>query len=87
MTNERIYVISGTMMDGSEIVATYTSDANMAQSEYLQLVAIDMKSVYISDANTGEIYAFFNCEIGEWGTEISRGVSREFTEILAGLRV
>ena len=87
MTNERIYVISGTMMDGSEIVATYTSDANMAQSEYLQLVAIDMQSVYISDANTGEIYAYFNCSCNSWGVEIDRGVSREFTEILAGLRI
>lgn len=83
---EKIYVINGTMMDGSEIVATYTANPFQAQEEYLGLIALDMESVHIEDANTGEVYAFYYHKELEWGTEVSRGVSREFTEILAGLR-
>ena len=85
MMYERIYKVE-TRINGESAPSLYTSNPYQAQEEFLSMVSIDVDSVYITDANTGEIYAYYNCSRGEWGVEIDRGVSREFTEILAGLR-
>lgn len=85
MMYERIYKVE-TRINGESAPSLYTSNPHQAQEEFLAMVSIDVDSVYITDANTGEIYAYYNCSRGEWGVEIDRGVSREFTEILAGLR-
>lgn len=86
MMNNRVYVVRGAI-DEQKIPSIYTADAEMAQDEFLQLANINVDYVYIEDANTGEVYAYFELVRDEWGTTVSRGVSREFTEILAGLRV
>jgi hypothetical protein len=85
MTNERIYVVRNAI-DEQKVPSIYTADAAMAQEEFLQLANINVDYVYIEDANTGEVYAYFELARDGWGTTVSRGVSREFTEILAGLR-
>ena len=83
---EKIYVVKSAI-DEQKVPSLYTSDAAMAQEEFLQLANINVDYVHIEDANTGEVYAYFELVRDEWGTTVSRGVSREFTEILAGLRV
>ena len=83
---ERIYKVE-TRVNGESTPDIYTSNPWQAQEEFLAMVSIDVDSVYVTDANTGEIYAYYNCSRGAWGVEIDRGVSTEFTEILAGLRV
>lgn len=85
MTNEKIYVVKSAI-DEQKVPSIYTTDAAMAQDKFLQLANINVDYVYIEDANTGEVYAYFELVRDEWGTTVSRGVSREFTEILAGLR-
>lgn len=82
---ERIYKVE-TIVDGKEVPNLYTSNPCQAQEEFLGMVSIDVESVRILNANTGELYAYYNCSRNGWGVEIDRGVSTEFTEILAGLR-
>lgn len=87
MTNERIYKVETIVENGETAPALYTSNPHQAQEEFLAMVSIDVESVHITDANTGEVYAYYNCSRNSWGVEIDRGVANEFTEILAGLRV
>jgi hypothetical protein len=82
---EKIYVVKSAI-DEQKVPPIYTADAAMAQNEFLQLANVNVDYAYIEDANTGEVYAYFELVRDEWGTTVSRGVSREFTEILAGLR-
>ena len=83
---EKIYVVKSAI-DEQKVPSIYTADAVVAQEKFLQLANVNVDYVYIEDANTGEVYAYFELVRDEWGITVSRGVSREFTEILAGLRV
>ena len=83
---EKIYVVKSAI-DEQKVPSIYTADAVVAQNKFLQLANVNVDYVRIEDANTGEVYAYFELIRDEWGTVVSRGVSREFTEILAGLRV
>ena len=86
MMNEKIYKVETIVSNGETAPGLYTSNPWQAQEEYLSMINIDVESVHITNANTGEVYAYFNCSRNDWGVEIDRGVSNEFTEILAGLR-
>lgn len=83
---ERIYKVETIVENGEAAPSLYTSNPHQAQEEFLAMVSINVDSVHIIDANTGEVYAYFNYSRNGWGVEIDRGVSTEFTEILAGLR-
>jgi hypothetical protein len=87
MTNTRVYKVETIVDNGEAAPSLYTPNPYQAQEEFLAMVSLNVESVHIIDANTGEVYAYFNCSRNGWGVEIDRGVANEFTEILAGLRV
>ena len=81
----RYYNVYAEMENGTN-EGIITDNPQIAVNKYIDFTS-NATTVHITDLETGEVYAFFNKERSEWGTEINRGVSREFTEILAGLRV
>ena len=86
MKYERVYKVETVVNNGDMAPALYTSNPCQAQEEFLSMISIDVDGVRITDANTGEVYAYYNRFRSDWGVEIDRGVANEFTEILAGLR-
>ena len=81
----RYYNVYAEMENGTD-KGIITDNPQIAVNKYIDLIN-NATQVHITDLETGEEYAFFTKTSDGWGTEINRGVSREFTEILAGLRV
>ena len=82
MTNETIFIVRGSMQDGEYILGTYTANPAVAMEEFLNYTNLETATVRIENANTGELYADYNCEKNEWGIQINRSVSHEFTAML-----
>lgn len=82
MTNETIFIVRGSMQNGEDILGTYTANPAVAMEEFLNYTDLETNTVRIENPNTGELYADYNCERDEWGIQINRSVSHEFTAML-----
>ena len=82
MKNEIIFEVRGCTQNDERILGTYTTNPAVAMEEFLNYTILDTKVVRIEDVNTGEIYAEFYCKNDNWGIQIKRSVSHEFTDML-----
>lgn len=82
MKNETIFIVRGSMQNGESILGTYTANPAVAMEEFLNYTNLETNTVRIENVNTGELYADYNCESDEWGIQINRSVSHEFTALL-----
>ena len=73
-------------MNNGETEGVITDNCQVALNRYIDYTK-NAESVHITDLATGEVYAYFDRINTDWGPEVKRGVAREFTEILVGLRV
>ena len=82
MKNETIFIVRGYEQSGKNIVNVYTANPANAMKTFLDYANLETATVRIENVNTGELYADYNCEHNEWGIQINRSVSHEFTNLL-----